>query len=76
VRDRCTAPNAAAPVLKSFFDRGVVTVGANGTMSMLSELIGPHLEHTATPTADGYLVHFHEPGEDFFVDLRYKRVTP
>jgi hypothetical protein len=57
-------------------DRGVVTVGADGSLSMLSELIGPHLEHTATRQPDGYLVHFQEPGDDFFLDLRYRRVTP
>jgi len=54
-------------------DRGVVTVAADGSLSMLSELIGPHLEHSAIRTVDGYLVHFHEPGDDFFLDLRYKR---
>ena len=57
-------------------DRGLVTVGANGSLSMLSEFIGPHLEHTATLQPDGYLVHFREPGDDFFLDLKYKRVTP
>lgn len=57
-------------------DRGVVTTLANGSLSMLSELIGPHLEHSAVPTADGFLVHFHEPGDDFFLDLGYKRLTP
>jgi hypothetical protein len=57
-------------------DRGVVTVGADGNLSMLSELIGPRLEHTASRQPDGYLVHFHEPGDDFFLDLRYRRVTP
>jgi hypothetical protein len=58
------------------FDRGVVTVGANGSLSMLSEFIGPHLEHSATLQSDGYLVHFREPGDDFFIDLTYRRVTP
>ena len=43
---------------------------------MLSEFIGPHLEHSATLTTDGYLVHFHEPGDDFFSDLQYRRVGP
>lgn len=57
-------------------DRGVVTTGANGGLSMLSEFIGPHLEHSATLQSDGYLVHFREPGDDFFIDLRYTRVTP
>ncbi len=57
-------------------DRGVVTAGANGGLSMLSEFIGPHLEHSATLQSDGYLVHFREPGDDFFIDLRYARVTP
>ena len=46
-------------------DHGLVTVGANGSLSMLSEFIGPHLEHTATIQPDGYLVHFREPGDDF-----------
>jgi hypothetical protein len=54
----------------------VVTVGANGSLSMLSEFIGPHLEHSATLQSDGYLVHFREPGDDFFIDLTYRRVTP
>lgn len=60
------------------FDRGVVTAGAagGGSLSMLSEFIGPHLEHSATLQSDGYLVHFREPGDDFFLDLRYRRVTP
>jgi hypothetical protein len=58
------------------FDRGVVTVGANGSLSMLSEFIGPHLEHSATLQSDGYLVHFREPGDDFFLDLKYERVRP
>jgi hypothetical protein len=58
------------------FDRGVVTTGAAGSLSMLSEFIGPHLEHSATLQSDGYLVHFREPGDDFFLDLRYRRVAP
>jgi hypothetical protein len=57
-------------------DRGVVTVDQAGGLSMLSELIGPHLEHSASLQPDGYLVHFHEPGDDFFIDLRYKRAAP
>jgi hypothetical protein len=57
-------------------DRGLVTASVNGTLSMLSELIGPRLEHTATLQPDGYLVHFHEPGDDFFLDLRYRRAAP
>ena len=57
-------------------DRGVVTAVAAGNLSMLSELIGPHLEHSAALQSDGYLVHFHEPGDDFFLDLRFKRVAP
>jgi len=63
----------------SFFgeiDRGVVTGTAAGNLSMLSELIGPHLEHSAALQSDGYLVHFHEPGDDFFLDLRFKRMAP
>jgi hypothetical protein len=62
--------------LNAEVDRGIVTVGTNGSITMLSEFIGPHLEHTATLTADGYLVHFHEPGDDFVSDLQYRRVTP
>ena len=58
------------------FDRGVVTAGANGSLSMLSEFIGPHLEHSATLQSDGYLVHFREPGDDSFIALTYRRVTP
>ena len=58
------------------FDRGVVTVGANGSLSMLSEFIGPHLEHSATLQSDGYLVHFREPGDDFFIDFRFRRTSP
>ena len=61
----------------SEFDRGLVTsVGANGSLSMLSEFIGPHLEHSAALQADGYLVHFSVPGDDIFLDLRYRRQTP
>lgn len=57
-------------------DRGVVTVGPGGNLSMLSELIGPHLEHSATLQPDGYLVHFNEPGSDVIFDLEYRRVRP
>ena len=57
-------------------DAGVVTVGADGPLSMLSELIGPHLEHTATLQGDDYLVHYRIPGEASFLDLRYERLTP
>jgi len=57
-------------------DHGRATPGANGSLSMLSEFIGPHLEHTATLQADGYLVHYRIPGESSFLDLRYARVTP
>jgi hypothetical protein len=59
-----------------FADHGVVTVGANGSLSLLSEFIGPHLEHAATLQSDGYLVHYHIPGDDAFLDLRYKRGMP
>ena len=58
------------------FDRGIVTVGANGDLSMLSEFIGPHLEHTAALEPDGFLVHFRIPGDDSFLDLRYRRQAP
>jgi len=57
-------------------DHGIVTVGANGGLSMLSEFIGPHLEHSATLQSDGYLVHFHEPGDDFFIDFTFRRNSP
>src|SRR5262249_25167014 len=57
-------------------DHGIVTVGANGGLSMLSEFIGPHLEHSATLQSDGYLVHFHEPGDDFFIDFTFRRNYP
>jgi len=58
------------------FDRGVVTTGAGGNLSMLSEFIGPHLEHSATIQSDGYLVHYQEPGDNFILDLRYRRTAP
>jgi hypothetical protein len=58
------------------FDRGLVTVDANGNLSMLSEFIGPRLEHTAALEPDGFLVHFRIPGEDSFLDLRYRRQAP
>jgi hypothetical protein len=58
------------------FDRGVVTVGANGSLSLLSEIIGPRLEHTATHQGDGYRVHYRIPGEHVFLDLRYQRAAP
>jgi len=57
-------------------DAGLVTVGANGNLTMVSELIGPHLEHTATVHSDGYLVHYHVAGTSTFLDLMYRRVTP
>ena len=62
--------------LNAVIDRGVVTTAADGSLSMLSELIGPDLEHTGTPTADGFRIHFHEPGTDLFYDLTYKRAAP
>jgi hypothetical protein len=55
------------------FDRGVVTTKADGNLSMLSELIGPHLEHTAFRESDGFRVHFQIPGDDLFLDLTYRR---
>jgi hypothetical protein len=58
------------------FDRGLVTVGAAGNLSMLSEFIGPRLEHTAALEPDGFLVHFRIPGDDSFLDLRYRRQAP
>jgi hypothetical protein len=58
------------------FDRGVVTVDANGNLAMLSEFIGPRLEHTAALQPDGFLVHFHIPGDDSFLDLKYLRQAP
>jgi hypothetical protein len=62
--------------IRGQFDRGLVTVAANGSLSMVSEIIGPRLEHTAAPGPDGYLVHYRIPGEDTFLDLEYRRVTP
>ena len=62
--------------LRYQFDRGVVTVGTDGSLSMLSEIIGPHLEHTATLQSDGYLVHYRIAGTSSFLDLGYARVTP
>jgi hypothetical protein len=56
-------------------DYGIVTAGENGELSMLSELVGPRLEHTATLRPDGYLVHFREPGDTFFLDLSFARIT-
>lgn len=56
------------------FDHGLVTDRTNGNLTMLSEFIGPHLEHTATVQPDGFLVHFRVPGDDIFLDLRYQRV--
>lgn len=58
------------------FDRGVVTAVAGGNLSMLSEFIGPRLEHTAALQPDGYLVHFRIPGDDSFLDLKYRRQSP
>ena len=55
-------------------DRGVVvSARPNGSLSMVSEIIGPHLEHTATHWADGYLVRYRIPGEDEQLDLGYSR---
>ena len=58
------------------FDRGISTVEPNGSLAMLSEFIGPRLEHTAAVQADGFLVHYRIPGDDSFLDLRYRRQTP
>lgn len=58
------------------FDNGLVTSNTNGNLAMLSELIGPHLEHTASLEQDGVLVHFQVPGDTFFFDLRYRRLPP
>ena len=58
------------------FDRGIVTVGANGSLAMLSEFIGPRLEHTAAREPDGYRVHFRIPGDDAFLDLGYRLQAP
>jgi len=57
------------------FDRGLVTVGADGRLDMESEYIYP-LAHTAVPDADAYIVHFRIPGDDSFLDLRYRLVSP
>jgi hypothetical protein len=58
------------------FDRGIASVGANGNLAMLSEFIGPRLEHTAALQPDGFLVHYRIPGEDSFLDLKYRRQAP
>ena len=58
------------------FDRGIGTVDANGSLAMLSEFIGPRLEHTAAVQTDGFLVHYRIPGDDSFLDLRYRRQAP
>jgi hypothetical protein len=45
-------------------------------------MYGAPKRHRSAPGAraalqtDGYLMHFHEPGDDFFIDLRFKRVAP
>jgi hypothetical protein len=57
-------------------DAGLVTVGEDGRLTMVSELIGPHLEHTATLQPDGYVVHYRIPGTISHLDLRYRRGTP
>ena len=57
------------------FDRGLVTVSAGGRLDMESEYIYP-LAHTAVPDADAYIVHFRIPGDDSFLDLRYRLVSP
>jgi hypothetical protein len=54
-------------------DRGLVTAGSNGSLSMVSEVFGPHLEHTAAPQPDGYLVRYRIPGENAWLDLWYSR---
>jgi hypothetical protein len=56
-------------------DAGLVTAGENGNLTMVSELVGPRLEHTATVQPDGYLVHYRIPGTISHLDLRYARVT-
>lgn len=57
-------------------DNGIVTVNPDASLSLLSELIGPILEHSATLEPDGYLVHYRVPGENFFLDLSYEREQP
>jgi hypothetical protein len=54
-------------------DAGLVTVGEDGNLTMVSEVIGPRLEHTATLAPDGYLVHYRIPGTISHLDLQYRR---
>jgi hypothetical protein len=54
-------------------DHGIVESATGGHLSMLSEFIGPHLEHSADLLTSGYLVHFSVPGDDITWDLRYSR---
>jgi len=58
------------------FDRGLVATGTDGSLSMVSEIIGPRLEHVATPAVGGYMVRYRIPGEGTFLDLGYVRVEP
>jgi hypothetical protein len=56
-------------------DHGIVSVEANGSLAMTSELVSP-LAHTAALEPDGFLVHFRIAGDDASVDLKYRRQTP
>jgi Bacterial Ig-like domain (group 2) len=56
-------------------DHGIVSVAANGSLAMTSELVSP-LAHTAALEPDGFLVHFRIAGDDGSVDLKYRRQTP
>jgi hypothetical protein len=57
-------------------DAGLATAGESGNLTMVSEVVGPRLEHTATVEPDGYLVRYQIPGTISHLDLRYVRVTP
>jgi len=54
------------------FDRGLAVVQPNGDLAMTSELFFP-LDHTATLEPDGFLVRFRIPGDDSFIDVRFRR---
>ena len=53
-------------------DRGLVDNATGGHLAMTSEFISP-LTHTADLLTDGYLVHFHIPGDDTVWNVTYRR---
>lgn len=54
------------------FDRGLVQYDGRGDLLMTSEYIWP-LQHTAIAGTDGFNVRFRVPGDNQYLDLKYRR---